>query len=101
MVRISIAWVALAAAGGWLVDRLAVSTNPFASIERGLVERPWFVVGAIAVVAVGVRILDAPDTGGEAEPPASVADLVAKDASGEASTGPGRPALSPFGLLVE
>ncbi|MGY1604180.1 HupE/UreJ family protein [Geodermatophilus sp. SYSU D00815] len=57
-VRVVGACVALAAATGWALDRLGVVANPLAGAEKAVIDHPWSVVLALALVAVACRLLD-------------------------------------------
>ena len=56
--RMAGAVVALAAATGWALDRLGVLANPLAGMEEAVIDQPWSVVGGLALVAVGFRLVD-------------------------------------------
>lgn len=51
-VRVVGASVALVASIAWILDRLALVSNPLASVERSLVAHPWWVVIALGGLAV-------------------------------------------------
>jgi HupE / UreJ protein len=43
-------------AGGWLVERAGIATNPFGSVERALISQPLVAVAALAVFAIAVGL---------------------------------------------
>ena len=57
-VRTGGASIALVAAGGWLLERLGLIANPFEGVEHALIEHPWSVVVAVALLAVAIRTFD-------------------------------------------
>lgn len=57
-VRLVGASSALVAAGGWIVERTGLATNPFTPVEEALVAHPWSVVVCVAALAVAVRLFD-------------------------------------------
>lgn len=67
-IRLVGASIALAAAGGWLVERLGLAGNPFARVETLVVDHPLVVVAAIAALAVLVHLVDRPRADGEPQP---------------------------------
>lgn len=58
VVRVAGASIALVAAGGWIVDRLGLGSNPFEPIEQAIVAQPWVVVVGLAALALTIRIVD-------------------------------------------
>ncbi|WP_432488606.1 HupE/UreJ family protein [Kineococcus sp. SYSU DK018] len=58
VLRLACALVALAAAAGWVLERLGVVPSPLAGVEEVLIAQPWWVVAGLAAVAVGCRLLD-------------------------------------------
>lgn len=56
VIRVAGATFALVAAGGWLVDRVGLASNPFEPVESALVGHPLVVVLAIAALAVTLRL---------------------------------------------
>lgn len=56
--RVAGASVTLAAAAGWIVDRLGVAGNPFAGIEDAAIGHPWVVVVGLAMLGGLARITD-------------------------------------------
>jgi hypothetical protein len=57
-VRLAGASVAFAAAGGWALDRLGVLGNPLAGVEDWAIGHPWYVVVALALLAVCCWTID-------------------------------------------
>ena len=48
--------VALVAATTWVLDRLGLLNDPLAGVEENLVGRPWWVVTALAALALAARV---------------------------------------------
>jgi len=57
-VRLAGASIALAAAGGWAMDRLGVLGNPLAGVEDWVISHPWNVVVALALLAGCCWLID-------------------------------------------
>jgi hypothetical protein len=56
--RIAGAVAALAAATGWVLDRLGVLANPLAGVEEAVIGHPWSVVTGLALAAAGCWLVD-------------------------------------------
>ncbi|MFN8024393.1 MAG: HupE/UreJ family protein [Acidimicrobiales bacterium] len=67
-VRIIGAGVAFVAAIAWMLDRLDIAADPFASVETTVVSHPWWVVGGLALAAVACRALVRPDATSAEQP---------------------------------
>ncbi|MEJ5913504.1 HupE/UreJ family protein [Pseudokineococcus sp. 1T1Z-3] len=52
VVRTAVAGLALAAATGWVLDRLGLLANPLAGLEEAAIGHPWWVVAGFAVLAL-------------------------------------------------
>ncbi len=57
-VRIGLGLASLAAAIGWIGDRVGIFSNPLAPIETSAIERPFVAVGTLSVVAVALALSD-------------------------------------------
>ena len=57
-VRLAGAAAALAAAAGWVLERLGLLANPLAGAEEAVVAHPWWVVAGLAAVAACCLLAD-------------------------------------------
>ena len=57
-VRVVGGTLAVAAATGWVLERLGIVDNPLGALEDATVSHPWAAVGTLAVIAVTTWLVD-------------------------------------------